>query len=240
MKRQIDCDHVFDILTRGPFPNGDATDTGVEMHLIACHDCRRLAEALRPAIDLFHETVPATELEDLPGYHGVLCRLEQNDPLPRVGTLVAERRFHGARLQKMLLAATRPDYMAGRFTTAVLLGASLMGLLWTLGLAGSNNRSAIYDRAGSRIVASLGSTHADQIRQLAMLNLPVDCRRTEMALGSEATIGPLPHSAMAAFDASQCCTQCHQASQKNLHSSVALTTIVRSCQICHNGMQRGG
>ena len=69
----MNCDQVFDILTRGPFPAGHFSDSAVERHLTICHPCRRLAEALRPAVDLFHESVEAEEGRDLPGYHGVLC-----------------------------------------------------------------------------------------------------------------------------------------------------------------------
>ena len=61
MNRLMNCDHVFDILTRAPFPAGEASDADVEHHLRACHECRQLAEALRPAVDLFHESIPSDE-----------------------------------------------------------------------------------------------------------------------------------------------------------------------------------
>src|SRR5258707_616664 len=64
----MNCDQVFDILTRGPFPTGTPCDTGVEAHLAACRECRRLAEALRPALELFQEAVGPEESRDLPGY----------------------------------------------------------------------------------------------------------------------------------------------------------------------------
>ena len=64
----MNCDQVFDILTRGPFPTGTAIDAGVETHLDACAECRRLAEALRPAIELFQEAIGPEESRDLPGY----------------------------------------------------------------------------------------------------------------------------------------------------------------------------
>ena len=64
----MNCDQVFDILTRGPFPTGTACDTPVEAHLNVCRDCRRLAEALRPALELFQEAVGPEESRDLPGY----------------------------------------------------------------------------------------------------------------------------------------------------------------------------
>ena len=45
----MDCDQVFMILTRGPFPTGEPWDEQVEAHLESCSECWRLAEALRPA-----------------------------------------------------------------------------------------------------------------------------------------------------------------------------------------------
>jgi hypothetical protein len=66
----MDCDQVFMILTRGPFPTGEPTDEQVEAHLEACGDCWRLAEALRPALEVFQEAVPAIESRELPGYWG--------------------------------------------------------------------------------------------------------------------------------------------------------------------------
>lgn len=66
----MDCDHVFMILTRGPFPTGESWDEEVEAHLETCAECWRLAEALRPALEVFQEAVPPAEGRDLPGYWG--------------------------------------------------------------------------------------------------------------------------------------------------------------------------
>jgi hypothetical protein len=66
----VDCDQVFKILTSGPFPTGEPWDEQVEAHLESCADCWRLAEALRPALEVFQEAVPPAESRDLPGYWG--------------------------------------------------------------------------------------------------------------------------------------------------------------------------
>jgi hypothetical protein len=66
----MDCDQVFMILTRGPFPTGEPWDEDVETHLEFCADCWQLAEALRPALEVFQEAVPPAEGRDLPGYWG--------------------------------------------------------------------------------------------------------------------------------------------------------------------------
>src|SRR5918997_915126 len=54
----MNCDQVFMILTRGPFPTGEPWDEEVEGHLESCSECWRLAEALRPALAIFQEAVP--------------------------------------------------------------------------------------------------------------------------------------------------------------------------------------
>lgn len=72
MKLLLDCDDVFDRLTRGPFPSGAADDDAVESHICACHECRELAEALRPAVKLMHEAYADVGEHDrnLPVYQG--------------------------------------------------------------------------------------------------------------------------------------------------------------------------
>jgi hypothetical protein len=66
----MDCDRVFMILTRGPFPTGEPWDEQVEAHLESCSECWRIAEALRPALEVFQEAVPPAESRELPGYWG--------------------------------------------------------------------------------------------------------------------------------------------------------------------------
>jgi hypothetical protein len=66
----MDCDRVFMVLTRGPFPTGEVWDEEVEAHLETCASCWQLAEALRPALEVFQEAVPPSESRELPGYWG--------------------------------------------------------------------------------------------------------------------------------------------------------------------------
>src|SRR3990172_5625296 len=66
----MDCDQVFMVLTRGRSPAGEPWDEAVEAHLESCADCWRLADALRPAAEVFQESVPPAESRDLPGYWG--------------------------------------------------------------------------------------------------------------------------------------------------------------------------
>ena len=64
------CDDVFDVLTRGPFPSGAPCDDQVEYHLDHCPECRRLALALRPAIELFQEALGSDDRVELLAYNG--------------------------------------------------------------------------------------------------------------------------------------------------------------------------
>jgi hypothetical protein len=138
----MDCDQVFIILTRGPFPTGEIWDEEVEAHLEACTDCWRLAEALRPALEVFQEAVPPAESRDLPGYWGdarptgggvsALSRSRQRLApvvgMQRVTALQETRRaasystrFTPEILRAMLLAST---------LTATAIGAGLLWMIW--------------------------------------------------------------------------------------------------------------
>ena len=73
----LSCDSVFDILTRGPYPNSSGqSDADVDQHLAACHDCRQLAEALRPATHLFHEVIASESAVGLPVFETELPDLK--------------------------------------------------------------------------------------------------------------------------------------------------------------------
>jgi hypothetical protein len=71
----MNCDQVFDALTRGPFPAGEREDALVELHLRGCHGCRQLAEALRPSLGLIHESLAGEQWHELPRYRGDLVPL---------------------------------------------------------------------------------------------------------------------------------------------------------------------
>ena len=82
----MNCDQVFSILTRGPFPTGDPSDVAVEMHLDGCGGCCQIAEALRPSHDLLEESIPASEARDLPGYWGDLSAVRTTSAYAQVQT----------------------------------------------------------------------------------------------------------------------------------------------------------
>ena len=49
----------------GPVPAGRQSDAAVNRHLMACAECRRFAEALRPHDKESHEALPGSERESL-------------------------------------------------------------------------------------------------------------------------------------------------------------------------------
>lgn len=229
MKRSVSCDQVFDILTRGPFPSGDPTDSAVEAHLSACHECRQLAEALRPAVALFHESIPSHELENLPGYHGALCStftdagiatklsLETAKPL----ALPSDRwpRLH--------------EFAMSRFAAGIVLSISLFALAWSL--AGPTPA----ERSDATLAARPPATTLQQQISTALGDLQLTNACWTHELQSRPT-----NIAMA--DSLQCCSRCHHsmALDKSTLSanlvridsrpSAVANAISLTCQICHH------
>jgi hypothetical protein len=136
----MNCDQVFAVLTRGPFPTGAPTDRRVEAHLEACRSCRRLAEALRADDPPDEEAVSPEESRTLPGYRG---------PAP-----------FAARSSLRVLASDRvgpprpraPMRGAGRRTDSA--GAVVRGALWLLtGLALGVLASGVWKASQRRTAA---------------------------------------------------------------------------------------
>src|SRR5688572_31089982 len=115
------CDRVYSILTRGPFPSGDATDVAVEIHLAHCAACRRLAEALRPVERPMHEEISA-EASRLPGYRG--DHPQWNAGAPGEGKALSP-------MPRMARRAPRPlmQFALGRFVATVLFGVVIGAVL---------------------------------------------------------------------------------------------------------------
>ena len=136
----MDCDQVFMILTRGPFPAGDPWDDEVEDHLEICSDCWRLAEALRPAVEVFQEAVPPAEGRDLPGYWGdarptaAVGQLERTAARTALATDVrqASQPYYGHELPP--LSAGFPVDLFRAAVVASTLTATAVGLthLWRI------------------------------------------------------------------------------------------------------------
>ncbi len=132
----MDCDQVFMILTRGPFPTGEAWDEEVEAHLETCAECWRLAEALRPALEVFQEAVPPAEGRDLPGYWGdarpasaVVAELTRTTPRTALAANVRHisRPYRG--YQGMPLAEGLSANLLRAVALASTITAAVVGLL---------------------------------------------------------------------------------------------------------------
>jgi len=235
MKATITCDDVFDVLTRGPFPTGSSDDEAVELHLTGCHECRRLAEALRPAVELFHEVLDEKQ-SGLPVYRGRLTDLPPlNLPPPQrvwweeeqLLDLPVQRR--PARSPSGWGLQTEAAASLVRFASAALLGVALCLLVWTC--------SSIVARQPANWQASSAAKYsAGPLRlgkrttiALAALKMADACRGTAAdSLPAEASV-PAPATANAADQA--CCTKCHAAAHPRGEQCLAQWSA--GCESCH-------
>lgn len=231
-KLLVNCDQVFDVLTRGPFPTGDESDESVEQHLRACHECRQLAEALQPAVELLHESLAREEASDLPEYQGVLAAIERS-----VATAEAER---PRRLAVQRLARPRDEKRAA-FTLASLTQLAVVALLllavgsltWnSLGTPESRPRDFLSVLSPNGPVTR-GRLDDRGLMTLASLNLPARCFPQDALI--DAAAGNNAKATLAVNQAAlRCCTECHRAGQASYASSRLVVAMHKSCVACHS------
>jgi len=211
-KLLMNCDQVFDVLTRGPFPTGDDSDASVEHHLRACHKCRNLAEALQPAVELMHEAISRDEASGLPEYQGALVRLA-----PRMTAT------ENAQLSVRRLARRRPNWVAtyARFTAALVLLAALGSLTWGV-FSTTKTPIARTSRAPARL---------DEAGLLTLASLPMPAGCFPRELLPIAGAAPLPAITQEAL---RCCTECHNAASGGRALLGSVATLQRSCAACHS------
>jgi hypothetical protein len=227
----MNCDQVFDVLTRGPFPTGTSCDVPVEAHLSRCADCRRLAEALRPAIELFQEAVDPEESRDLPGYW---CGAPSEAQRASVSYAAqAEPRTMGARVEASKSPAT--SALAGtawRMAAMVVLGVTLGALAnarWVL------DGSSFSGFGGGASIAPLADRddegRANLVERLGLAVLPAACFRRADGSPHEPAGG---EQLVAGIDLSNlnCCSGCHHAGSE-LAAKAATAKVAASCQLCH-------
>ena len=213
MKTLITCDGVFDILTRGPFPAGQADDAGVELHLAACHECRQLAEALRPAVGLFQEAL-ADQNKELPSYVGVLASVTPNTVMPNTvmpGTVMPGRVIPGSMPEHAGFAS------ASWLTLAAAVCVLAMGACWFLG-------DRVSPTSAERSLAAGPSVVDSWIKLLDDLRLPAACR-------------PEPRAELGTRLTQNCCTRCHHAESGVTALPRAVAKSVAACLICHDERQ---
>jgi hypothetical protein len=231
------CDEVFEILTRGPFPTGAPSDGIVESHLTHCAACRQLAEALRPAVELFQEAVTPEESRTLPSYWGEASAnaapwlVIEN----RTGSQVAQRTRKTARnssparrLPSIHAFSLRP---AARFAAALLLGMALAGLLRQLGSASGDFQSATSaprQREGqARWLLAERGAHWFERNKLSERCLADASGPTLVAVlsGDPAAPGAIELG---------CCSACHTAGGPVRRMTArATSTAANACGACH-------
>ena len=248
-KLLLNCDQVFDVLTRGPFPTGEPTDEAVEHHLRACHDCRCLAEALRPAVAVLHEAVASDQAMDLPEYQGSLPFLR---PVTRKLSVVRLAGPPRAALASPREAdrpragrekPSRSPANSVRFIAASLLIVGLTAWLWAL--VTDSRQGGRVVRQPAQVAKEIwsapreGVPGASGLLTLANLRLPSDCLPLSHRPLTQDQAAEL---ALALDDGSlaglQCCTECHHASESGSArgaSSHVAATMHRHCQTCHRG-----
>lgn len=213
----MNCDGVFDILTRGPFPSGHETDESVEAHLAGCRECQRLAEALRPAVALIQESIDAEESRDLPGYWGETCFEERRRHEPAwsaaVQTGVATWQRATVRLRSSFANSGWP-----------LVAAALAGVALAVGLREDGLRTP--DRASVSAGAPVAA-----IAAAAITDPLTECSRLLLSnLRGEPTAQRL------ALAHGACCSDCHsekRSAELQLEKRVA-AIVATNCGQCHN------
>ena len=248
MKLMIHCDEVFDILTRGPFPSGHESDPAVEHHLRCCHDCRQLAEALRPAVELFHESLSAVDSAQLPAYQGEVTPLTQ--PFTRrLPQTIAE-------VQLPPEIAPRHDHdLAKRW--AILMQAfvatalTVVAVMLVINFGNSLRELQPADRGGQFQAVAPSATapasHEEAARQLLALRLPAACwldQKFPLFKDGSSAKNQIEQQIALALEKHElaCCTRCHAESnaKSNEESKIPpqlqqFATLQQSCLICHKG-----
>lgn len=222
--RPLDCDGVFEVLTRGPFPTGDASDGAVEQHLRCCYECRSLAEALRPAVELLHEAIDAEDCRDLPGYQGSLEPTQYSNYAARPGVAqmvmaaIAAETVTAPTKASVQRATWRERLVVDRyrFATAMAIGALLAFVCWSLHTESAPERVTTATRPARFAPSEQG------VLTLAAMRLPAGCFSLPI------------DSAPQAAHAWHCCTECHTSSKEpSTPSQVMLLAVVQSCRACH-------
>ena len=230
----LNCDQVFDVLTRGPFPTGAASDESVEQHLRACHECRQLAEALRPAVALLHEAIAGDQALDLPGYQGSL-------PPAAVIPGTTGRNRRSQRKRWMRWPSTEQIVNIARAAAASILVAAIGTLLYNLSMSAPAGSLAKVRGGFTSLPALTGARRAPQpdaegLLTLASFQLPAHCLPlSHRPLTPEKAAEIAAAIAEGSLDALRCCSECHHGGLNQQPSSRLVAVLQQNCQLCHRG-----
>jgi hypothetical protein len=254
------CDQVFERLTRGPFPGGSMSDSAedarVERHLACCHDCRRLAEALRPAVELFHEALDQTD--DLPRYAGSLR--EEREASPRVALaepplpteesyrrLASGARLYRGRAPELFVAAgtalPQRSWIGSVFDAKRLRDAAfcVATVAASVTVAIVLAQFAAPGRLGERSASAATLSESDWSRFASIVD---DDRVRQWSLPTAcATLSTKSQSGNVSTTQVACCTLCHAAGGEPVEGAsadlphtladVRPAMLLSSCATCH-------
>ena len=230
-KLLMNCDQVFDVLTRGPFPTGEESDEGVERHLRACHECRQLAEALQPAVELLHESIARDEAAGLPEYQGALMAIERS-----VATAEALR---PRPLSIQQLTRTRAGERRqaawtnfAQFAVVAMLFAAVGSLAWNVITTAKHRPGQNEFLAAMLPTEATTAARLDEqgLITLAALKLPERCFPHRALLSSTDTKS---QAAAVNQDALRCCTECHNSATNVRPAPRLIAAMKQSCTACH-------
>jgi hypothetical protein len=206
MKLLLDCDAVFDALTSGC--DAARENEALREHLECCPECRELAEAMGPAVDVFVDELHAAERHSASAVslaNKVLARMETE----RSSVLAESHRrcflYLNAHAWSQLGAAA-----------AVLL--ALGGLFWATSPHEDSAQLAALPAFTSPLARPTEPTEHGLLH-LASLQLPSICL-TPTAVSKDAAA------------VIQCCTRCHRSG--DMLPAVRLVAFSQqSCVACH-------
>lgn len=228
----MNCDQVFDILTRGPFPTGTACDTPVEAHLNVCRDCRRLAEALRPALELFQEAIGPEESRDLPGYWCAVAT-EPTQPAVSYAQELKPRRMAGGTWAKDSLARHWSGVTVWRMAAMLALGVTVGSLVGSRVML--EGRGTIPPVGSPLVPLAAGDDHEDSSvgARTEWAVLPAACSRNRPGTGPRYSVRGDRLLANADLANLNCCSECHNANSDTVPSAATMK-VTQHCQVCHN------
>jgi hypothetical protein len=224
------CDDVFDLLTLQHGAGDSQRREAVERHLKNCRSCRRLADALEPAVELFRECAASDDRSAAALLPGPWSEAEASSRAAGIASLPEPHR-----------AASRGDWSvlstAGPSSTPwmwQLFGGDLMRLAAAL-LVGLTLGALVWGPSNEPAATTAGPGPSAPRVTLAALRLTAECVPAEHRAAS-ADSGPRLRPASELVAANQlgslvCCTLCHASGMAT--SKSATLEVVRSCQACH-------
>jgi hypothetical protein len=227
----MNCDQVFDILTRGPFPTGSACDEHVEAHLNECAECHRLAEALRPALELFQEAVDPEESRDLPGY---FCATggERQSPVLSYAAEYEKRPIRRSLPVHLPQVRSRVPVAAWRAAAMIAIGVTV-GLLLSGGAA---ERLGLPELTTGVVLPPPPVNERAAMSQsdwMQLASLPGACYGRQPEHAPRYRLQDDQLLASAKLENLNCCSGCHNAASDAVPSS-ATFMVAQSCRHCHD------